>query len=248
MTYWLQQHLTPGRDRRGRPGGEPTLSRRRSSTGPRRSSRRDPVPVRPQGTRSCCRSSRPAAGRPSMRSTTTCPHRPSRSSIPRSTRAGEAPVEVDLPDDLARAWATAGSVVQENTFGEFQTSALAAASPTVAAATRCRGRLGWRSDRGPRAARTRRGRSPGGPTWDTRRGRRGVRGRRPATAVAKAGGPGAVLPGEGGTTRWVVIGSDDATLDARSPTRSAWPGCAAGTPLHRLRARRSRAARASARA
>jgi hypothetical protein len=31
-------------------------------------------------------------------------------------------------------------------------------------------------------------------------------------AVAKAGGPGAVLPGIGGTTRWVVIGSDDATL------------------------------------
>ena len=31
-------------------------------------------------------------------------------------------------------------------------------------------------------------------------------------AVAKAGGPGSILPGEGGTTRWVVIGSDDATL------------------------------------
>jgi hypothetical protein len=30
--------------------------------------------------------------------------------------------------------------------------------------------------------------------------------------VAKAGGPGQVLPGEGGTTRWVVIGSDAAAL------------------------------------
>ena len=31
-------------------------------------------------------------------------------------------------------------------------------------------------------------------------------------AVGKAGGPGQVLPGEGGTTRWVVIASDDAAL------------------------------------
>jgi hypothetical protein len=32
------------------------------------------------------------------------------------------------------------------------------------------------------------------------------------TAVDNAGGPGQVLPGEGGATRWVVIGSDDAAL------------------------------------
>jgi hypothetical protein len=31
--------------------------------------------------------------------------------------------------------------------------------------------------------------------------------------VATAGGPGAVLPGAGGTTRWVVIGSDDASFE-----------------------------------
>ena len=32
------------------------------------------------------------------------------------------------------------------------------------------------------------------------------------TALAKAGGSAKVFPGAGGTTRWVVIGSDDATL------------------------------------
>ena len=30
--------------------------------------------------------------------------------------------------------------------------------------------------------------------------------------VAAAAGPGQVLPGEGGRVRWIVIGSDDATL------------------------------------
>jgi hypothetical protein len=32
------------------------------------------------------------------------------------------------------------------------------------------------------------------------------------TAVGKAGGPGRILPGDGGEHRWVVIGSDDAAL------------------------------------
>ncbi len=32
------------------------------------------------------------------------------------------------------------------------------------------------------------------------------------TALKKAGGVAQVVPGSGGTTRWVVVGSDDATL------------------------------------
>ena len=32
------------------------------------------------------------------------------------------------------------------------------------------------------------------------------------TALAKAGGTARILPGEGGTTRWIVIAGDDATL------------------------------------
>ena len=32
------------------------------------------------------------------------------------------------------------------------------------------------------------------------------------TALAKAGGQARILPGEGGTTRWIVIAGDDATL------------------------------------
>ena len=71
-------------------------------------------------------------------------------------------------------------------------------------------------------------------------------------AVDKAGGPGQVLPGEGGTTRWVVIGSDDAALaegrerpGARrlATRRRAGPGRPTST-----RAPRSRGARASGRA
>ena len=36
--------------------------------------------------------------------------------------------------------------------------------------------------------------------------------RRRKTALGKAGGVGRVLPGAGGKTRWVVVGSDAATL------------------------------------
>ncbi len=128
---------------------------------------------------------------------------------PEKYASREAPIEVDLPNDLASRMGTGWSVVQENTMGEHQTS-IWLGSPTVAAAKDAA--AGWGGDRIAVL---------GGPNetwaiawqtvWDT-----------PAdaaefevtadAAVAKAGGPGAVLPGVGGPTRWVVIGSDDATL------------------------------------
>jgi hypothetical protein len=121
----------------------------------------------------------------------------------------EAPIEVDLLDDLESRMGTGWLVVQENTMGEHQTS-IWLGYPTVAAATDAA--AGWGGDRiavlgGPNEAWA----IAWQTVWDT-----------PAdaaefevtadAAVAKAGGPGSILPGEGGTTRWVVIASDDATL------------------------------------
>ncbi len=123
--------------------------------------------------------------------------------------SGEAPVVVDLPDDLATGMGAGWSLVQENTMGEHQTGIWLGA-PTVAAATD--GAAGWGGDRIAVLA------GPDGAwaiawhtVWDTA-GDAEEFAVTAETAVEKAGGPGSVLPGAGGTTRWVVIGSDDATL------------------------------------
>ena len=123
--------------------------------------------------------------------------------------SGEAPVEVDLPDDLASRMGSGWSVALENTFGEYQTSIFLGA-PTVAAATD--GAAGWGGDRitmltGPDGAWAIAWRT----AWDTADDAAEFE-VTAKDAVANAGGPGSVLPGEGGTTRWVVIGSDDAAL------------------------------------
>lgn len=128
---------------------------------------------------------------------------------PDKYEAGEAPIEVDLPDDLATRMGTGWSLVQENTLGEHQTGIWLGA-PTVAAATD--GAAGWGGDRiavlgGPSGAWA----IAWQTAWDTA-GDAEEFAVTAETAVGKAGGPGSVLPGEGGTTRWVVIGSDDATL------------------------------------
>jgi hypothetical protein len=122
---------------------------------------------------------------------------------------GEDPIAVDLPDDMAATLGSGWGVVTEDTLGEYQTSIWLGA-PNIAAATD--GAAGWGGDRiamlsGPDDAWAIAWRT----IWDS-----------PAdatefetvaeTAVTKAGGPGVVLPGIGGTTRWVVIGSDDAAL------------------------------------
>jgi hypothetical protein len=128
---------------------------------------------------------------------------------PEKYDSGEAPVEVDLPDDLATRMGTGWSLVQENTMGEHQTGIWLGA-PSIAAATD--GAAGWGGDRiavlsGPSDAWA----VAWQTAWDTA-GEAEEFAVTAETAVAKAGGPGSVLPGEGGTTRWVVIGSDDATL------------------------------------
>jgi hypothetical protein len=122
---------------------------------------------------------------------------------------GEDPVAVDLPDDMVAGLGEGWSLVKEDTMGEHQTSVWLGA-PTVAAAVD--GAAGWGGDRialasGPDGAWAVAWRT----IWDSPDD--AVEFETVAeAAVAKAGGPGAVLPGIGGTTRWVVIGSDDATL------------------------------------
>lgn len=123
--------------------------------------------------------------------------------------SGEAPVEVDLPDDLVTRMGNGWSLAQENTMGEHQTG-IWLGSPAVAAAMDAA--EGWGGDRiavlsGPSGAWA----IAWHTIWDSA-GDADEFAVTAETAVGKAGGPGSVLPGEGGTTRWVVIGSDDATL------------------------------------
>ena len=131
---------------------------------------------------------------------------------PEKYTAKEAPIKVEIPDTLAGDLGSGWSVALQDTFGEFQTKTwltqmgVAPADATAAAA-------GWGGDRlavldGPGdtwglVMRT---------AWDTEADAEAFE-TAATTATGKAGGPGGVFIGEGGTTRWVVIGSDDATTD-----------------------------------
>ena len=128
---------------------------------------------------------------------------------PEKYAAREAPTTVKLPADLAKRMGSGWSSVLEDTMGEHQT-AIWLGSPSVAAATDAA--AGWGGDRiaylsGPNDSWA----IAWHTAWDTKddAAEFDVTAK---TAVDKAGGPGQVLPGEGGTTRWVVIGSDDAAL------------------------------------
>ena len=129
---------------------------------------------------------------------------------PEKYTAKEAPIKVEIPADLATDLGSGWSVALQDTFGEFQMKTwltqmgVPAADATAAAA-------GWGGDRlavldGPDDSwgvvmRT---------AWDSEADAAAFE-TAATTATAKAGGPAGVFPGEGGTTRWVVIGSDDAT-------------------------------------
>lgn len=140
--------------------------------------------------------------------------------LPRSTEqvlhpdkyeAGEEPVEITLPAGLAATMGTGWSETIQDTFGEFQmgvwlreTGVATGAANTAAA--------GWGGDRvvvlhGPDeswavAMHT---------EWDTAVDADEFE-TAATVATGEAGGPAAVLPGAGGTTRWFVVGSDAATL------------------------------------
>jgi hypothetical protein len=121
----------------------------------------------------------------------------------------EAPIKVDLPDDLANKMGSGWSVLDEDTMGEHQT-AIWLGSGSVAAADDAS--AGWGGDRITIL---------GGPNdtwaiawhtvWDSDDDAAEFEVTAEA-AVAKAGGPGRIVPGEGGEHRWVVIGSDDTAM------------------------------------
>jgi hypothetical protein len=120
--------------------------------------------------------------------------------------AREAPIVVDLPDDLAAKMGTGWTVGLEDTWGEHQLAIWLGGPTEVAAAD------GWGGDRiallqGPAGTWAIAWRT----AWDSESDA-GEFETAAETAVAKVAGKGSVLPGEGGTTRWVVIGSDDAVL------------------------------------
>lgn len=119
--------------------------------------------------------------------------------------AREAPIAVTLPADLAAQMGAGWSVGLEDTMGEYQTSIwLGPDGPDGAA--------GWGGDRitvldGPDGAWA----IAWHTAWDSEA--EAAEFETAAEAViGSAGGPGSVLPGEGGTTRWVVVGSDTDVL------------------------------------
>ena len=105
------------------------------------------------------------------------------------------------------------TVALQDTYGEFQIGSWlrdAGVSPTDASAAAA----GWGGDRlavleGPDDAwglvmRT---------VWDTAADAQAFE-EAATQAATTAGGPAGVLPGEGGTTRWFVVGNDDASFEA----------------------------------
>ncbi len=126
-------------------------------------------------------------------------------------QAGEAPVAVTLPKDLAKDLGKGWTVPLQDTFGELQTG-IWLTEGGVPSATAKEAAAGWGGDRlavinGPDGAWALAMKT----AWDTPEDAAAFEAAA-STALAKAGGPAQVLPGEGGDVRWVVVGNDDATL------------------------------------
>jgi len=119
----------------------------------------------------------------------------------------EPPIEVKLPVDLAKRMGTGWTLDHEDTFGEHQMGIWLGGVSQAAAAQ------GWGGDRiallkGPNdgwaiAWHTVWDSAADAAEFETAAG----------FAVNGSPGKGSVLPGEGGTTRWVVLGSDASVMD-----------------------------------
>ncbi len=126
---------------------------------------------------------------------------------PEKYAAAEAPVKVAMPSDLATRLGTGWTVPLQDTFGELQIGiwlregGVASDAATAAAA-------GWGGDRlavmeGPDGAWAVAMQTAWDTTADATAFEAAAR-----TAIGKAQGVAQVLPGVGGKTRWVVVGSD----------------------------------------
>lgn len=137
---------------------------------------------------------------------------------PEKWASREPPIAVDLPDDLSQRLGAGWKTSLEDTFGEQQFAVwftgkvdvqalLSPAAPPAAAA-------GWGGDalallEGPDGAWVVVMKTAWDTAGDAAEFEAGLN-----PLLAAAGGPAAVLPGEGGPVRWVLIASNDATLAA----------------------------------
>ncbi len=131
---------------------------------------------------------------------------------PAKYAAHEAPIAVDLPNDLAARLGSGWTIALQDTFGELQMQIWLKQNATAPAATAIDAAAGWGGDRvalvnGPNGAwgvalRT---------IWDTDADAAAFEAAA-TPVVAALATPGSVLPGAGGRERWVVVGSDAATL------------------------------------
>jgi hypothetical protein len=133
---------------------------------------------------------------------------------PEKWASREPPIDVKLPGDIAAKLGAGWSVGLQDTFGEHQLGVwISGAAPTGGlpepppAAV-----VGWGGDRmvmldGPNGQWVVVFRTEWDTAADAAEFETGIK-----PSLAAAGGPGQVLPGEGGPVRWIVIGSDDAML------------------------------------
>jgi hypothetical protein len=133
---------------------------------------------------------------------------------PEKYASGEAPLAVKLPADLASRLGAGWKVALEDSFGEFQMGVWLRGNTAIGAGAANDAAAGWGGDRiavlnGPNGAwsivlRT---------AWDSAADAAAFEAAASPLVDALAA-PAGLLPGAGGTERWVVIGSDDAALDA----------------------------------
>jgi hypothetical protein len=131
---------------------------------------------------------------------------------PDKFESGEAPVAVTLPKGLAARLGNGWKVALEDSFGEFQLGVWLRGNTAINAATANDAAAGWGGDRialvaGPNGAwgvvlRT---------AWDSDSDAAAFE-EAASPLVEGLATPASLLPGAGGSERWIVIGSDDATL------------------------------------
>ncbi len=131
---------------------------------------------------------------------------------PEKFASGEQPIPVALPTDLATKLGSGWKVALEDTFGEFQIATWLRSDTALGAAKANDAAAGWGGDRIALVE------GPGGAwsvilktAWDTPADATAFEAAAKPT-VAGLASPGSVLPGAGGSERWVLIASDAATL------------------------------------
>jgi hypothetical protein len=133
---------------------------------------------------------------------------------PEKYAAGEAPLPVDLPNDLAARLGSGWKVGLEDSFGEFQLGVWLKQNKQAGSGQATKAAAGWGGDRvavlngaaGTWGVVLR-------TTWDSAADATDFE-TVASPIVGALPTPASLLPGAGGTERWVIVGSDQATLGA----------------------------------